>query len=98
MIGHSQRGFEESLRKSRPDSPIFKIRNLWNSEQRLRDMEADRNVAVSRLRKREMTDQHVQLAQTAFDPGEAVVQQTLEGIVVMHLYGLKFASGRSSLG
>ncbi|MCC6476969.1 OmpA family protein [bacterium] len=96
LMGHSQKGFEESLSEVQTRIADLQNQNL-ESEQRLRDMEADRNQAISRLRKREMTAQRVQLAQTAFDPGEAVVQQTVEGAVVMHLYGLKFATGQSSL-
>ncbi|MBK6764734.1 MAG: OmpA family protein [bacterium] len=67
-------------------------------EQRVLDIQAERDIAVSRLRKNELTAQRVQLAQTAFDPGDAVVYQTMEGHVVIHLYGLKFSSGQATLG
>jgi len=66
-------------------------------EQRVLDIQAERDVAVSRLRKNELTAQRVQIAQTAFDPGDAVVYQTMDGHVVIHLYGLKFASGKATL-
>jgi outer membrane protein OmpA-like peptidoglycan-associated protein len=96
LIGHSQKGFEQSLAEVQTRIADLQNQSL-ESDQRLRDMEADRNQAIARLRKREMTAQRVALAQTAFDPGEAVVQQTVEGLVVMHLYGLKFATGQSTL-
>lgn len=67
-------------------------------EQRILDIQAERDLAVNRLRKRELTAQRAQLAQTAFDPGDAVVYQTMDGNIVIHLYGLKFASGQATLG
>ncbi len=67
-------------------------------EQRVLDIQAERDIAVNRLRRNELTAQRAQLAQTAFDPGDAVVYQTMEGNIVIHLYGLKFASGQATLG
>ncbi len=66
-------------------------------EQRVLDIQAERDLAVNRLRRNELTAQRAQLAQTAFDPGDAVVYQTMEGNIVIHLYGLKFASGQATL-
>jgi len=66
-------------------------------EQRILDIQAERDMAVNRLRKNELTAQRAQLAQTAFDPGDAVVYQTMEGNIVIHLYGIKFASGQATL-
>lgn len=70
---------------------------MTECEQRILDIQAERDLAVSRLRRQELTAQRAQLAQTAFDPGDAVVYQTMEGNIVIHLYGLKFASGQATL-
>lgn len=67
-------------------------------DQRNLDMQAERDVAVNRLRKRELTAQRVQMAQTAFDAGDAVVYQSIDGHIVIHLYGVKFASGKATIG
>lgn len=66
-------------------------------EQRILDIQAERDLAVTRLRRQELTAQRAQLAQTAFDPGDAVVYQTMDGNIVIHLYGLKFASGQATV-
>ena len=71
---------------------------MTECEQRIADIRAERDLAVSRLRKRELTAQRAQIAQTAFDPGDAVVYQNMDGNIIIHLYGVKFSSGQATLG
>ncbi len=94
--GRSHESMERSLTEMQ--TRFADVQNqMIELEQRMRDMQMERDVAVSRLRKNELTAQRVQLAQTAFDPGDAVVYQTMEGNVIIHLYGVKFASGKSTV-
>lgn len=96
-MGVSHQSMEQSL--SEMQTQFADVQNqMTEMEQRIRDMQMERDVAVSRLRKNELTAQRVQIAQTSFDAGDAVVYQNMDGNVVIHLYGVKFASGKSTLG
>jgi OOP family OmpA-OmpF porin len=91
----------ESMERSLTDmqtSLADQQNRMTECEQRILDIQAERDLAVNRLRKRELTAQRAQIAQTAFDPGDAVVYQTIDGNIIIHLYGVKFSSGQATLG
>jgi len=97
VLGTARQSMEQSLTEMQ-SSLADQQNRIAEMEQRMLDIQVERDVAVNRLRKREMTAQRAHLAQTAFDAGDAVVYQAMEGHIVIHLYGLKFASGQATIG
>ncbi len=97
MVMTSRQSMEQSLTEMQT-SLADQQNRMTEFEQRVLDIQAERDIAVNRLRKRELTAQRAQIAQTAFDPGDGVVYQTMDGNIIIHLYAVRFASGQAILG
>lgn len=91
-----QRALEQSLADAQTSLSQAQDR-IAQLERRLGTVETERTTAREALQQKSELADRVERAQLLFKPGEAVVQQTAEGYVMIRVQGIQFGSGATNL-
>lgn len=90
------RALEQSLADAQTSLSQAQDR-IGQMDRRLGTIESERTTARETLQQKSELADRVERAQLLFKPGEAVVQQTAEGHVMIRMQGIHFASGATNL-